>query len=340
MWGEVVSNPSDISESRFFVTGGAGFIGSALVEELLKAGAEVLVYDSFIYGHESNVRGLEGKLNVVMGDILSWRMVECLTAYKPDYVIHLAAEPFIPYSYENPERFLDVNINGTLNILKASRLAKAKRIIFFSSSEVYGTGKILPINEDHPTLPLSAYAVSKLAADRLCFVFAREQGIPVIIVRPFNCYGPRETQPYVIPEIISQLVRGKQVRLGNLKARRDFTYVYDTTKCVLQLATADIENGEVVNIGSNRSYSIEEIARLVGELVWHEDIEIVVERSRMRPLDLEVLQCDYSKVHRISGWKPTTSIEDGMKKTIDWYIENGKSWTWERIALPRREYTL
>lgn len=313
------------------VTGGAGFIGSTLVSELLKKGAKVIVYDNFLYGDKSNLGEIEKSLQIVNGDILGWKIYHTIKQFKVKYLFHLAAEPYIPNCYDNPEKFFDVNVKGTLNVLMACKTLGVKRIIHFSSSEVYGTAQYTPMDEKHPTLPLSTYAVSKLAADRICFVFSHEHKIPVVIVRPFNCYGPRETQPYVIPEIISQLSRKKVAKLGNVKARRDFTYVEDIARGTIAAMESDIPKGEAMNLGSNKTYSIEELVYLIGKIMGHDDIEIEIDQSRLRPLDVEILQCDFSKANKNLAWKPEICIEEGLKRTIQWYMNNGRRWTWERI---------
>jgi nucleoside-diphosphate-sugar epimerase len=320
-----------IRGENVLVTGGAGFIGSALVRELLKERANVIVYDNFLYGDRSNLMDVEDRIQIVNGDVLSWKIYHTIREHKVKYVFHLAAEPYIPHCYDNPEKFFDVNVKGTMNVLMACKTLDVERVIHFSSSEVYGTAQYTPMDEKHPTLPLSTYAVSKLAADRLCFVFHHEHGIPVIILRPFNCYGPRETQPYVIPEIISQLARKSIVRLGNIKAKRDFTFVEDIAKGAIATLKSDIPDGEVVNLGSNKTYSIEEIAHLTGKLIGHDNIEIKIESSRLRPLDVNLLQCDYSKVKNYTNWEPKVDIEKGLKYTIEWYMKNGKRWTWEKL---------
>lgn len=315
------------------VTGGAGFIGSALVRELLKEEAKIIVYDNFLYGDRSNLMEIEENIQIVNGDILSWKIYHVIKEHKVKYVFHLAAEPYIPRCYDNPEKFFDVNVKGTMNVLMACKTLDVERIIHFSSSEVYGTAQYTPMNEKHPTLPLSTYAVSKLAADRLCFVFNREHSIPVIIVRPFNSYGPRETQPYVIPEIIAQLSKTNVVKLGNIKAKRDFTYVEDTAKGAIAIMKSEIPSGEVVNLGSNKAYSIEELAQLIGKLMGYKNVEIKIESSRLRPLDVNLLQCDYSKTQKETGWEPKVDIEEGLKRTIEWHKDNGKLWIWERFPL-------
>jgi len=319
-----------MKEENVLVTGGAGFIGSALVRELLKRNANVIVYDNFLYGDHSNLRGIENRIQMVNGDVLSWKLYHTIKKYKVKYVFHLAAEPYIPRCYDNPEKFFDVNVKGTINTLMACKTLDVNLVVHFSSSEVYGTAQYVPMDEKHPTLPLSTYAVSKLAADRICFVFSREHNIPVVIVRPFNCYGPRETQPYVIPEIITQLSRGNTLKLGNIEAKRDFTYVEDIARGAVSVMKSDIQSGEVVNLGSNKAYSIKKLAHLVGEIMDHDDIEIEIEESRLRPLDVDILQCDYSKAKKYLSWEPEVSIEEGLKNTVKWYVENGNRWSWER----------
>ena len=318
-----------IEKDNVLVTGGAGFIGSALVRALIKKGVNVVVYDNFLYGHKSNLVDVEDDIDIVRGDILSWKIYQAIKEFNIGYVFHLAAEPYVPSSYDNPEKFFDINIKGTMNLLMACKTLDVKRILHFSSSEVYGTAKSVPMDEGHPTLPLSTYAVSKLAADRMCYVFHHEHDTPVLIARPFNCYGPREMQPYVIPEIISQLVRGNVVRLGNTKARRDFTYVDDTARAAITMMESDIPNGETVNLGSNTAYSIQELAELVGALLKYDDIEIKTEKSRLRPLDVDHLQCNYSMAKKYTGWEPKIDIKEGLRLTIDWYVNNGRRWYWE-----------
>jgi len=332
----------NLEGKNIFISGGAGFIGSSLTRELLNRKANVTVYDNFIYGDQENISELAGDIQIVQGDILSWKLQHTIKNHKIDYIFHLAAEPYIPHCYDNPEKFFDVNVKGTMKVLMAAKLLDVKKVVHLSSSEVYGTSKYNPMDEKHPLLPLSTYAVSKLSADRICFVWAKEHNIPVVIVRPFNNYGPRETQPYVIPEIITQLDKSNKVKLGNIEAIRDFTYVEDVVKGIVDLLNDNVPLGEAINIGSNTSYSIKYIANVIGNLMGHKDIEIIIEDSRLRPLDVDKLQCDYSKINSLIEWKPTTSLKDGLRKTIDWFRENGRVWSWEKRAggtfmvLPKR----
>jgi nucleoside-diphosphate-sugar epimerase len=315
---------------KLLVTGGAGFMGSALIRCLVNEGCDVYAYDNFATGTAANLKSIIPHDHIIRGDVESWKFMKIVSTTKPDTLYHLAADPYIPMSYDYPERFMRTNFQGTLNVLMTSKTFEVKRIVHYSTSEVYGSAQTVPMNEQHPTLPHSVYAVSKLAGDQLCRVLAKEQGVPVVIVRPFNCYGPRETHPYVIPEIISQLSRSDEVTLGNLEARRDFTYVDDTARAVSLLATKEGIEGETFNVGSGRDYSIKELAEAASSIMRNGQSKIRVDKSRLRPYDVGRLICDSSKVRNLTGWKPEVSLEEGLRRTIQWYKESGNTWEWER----------
>jgi dTDP-glucose 4,6-dehydratase len=315
---------------KILVTGGAGFMGSALVRVLVDQEYDVFCYDNFVSGTASNVREIIPHDHILRGDVEGWKLMKTLSNTKPDVVFHLAADPYIPLSYEHPERFVRTNFEGTLNVLMTCKTFGVRRIIHYSTSEVYGSAKAVPMNEQHPTAPQSVYAVSKLAADHLCQVLAKEQDIPVVVVRPFNCYGPRETHPYVIPEIVSQLTRSDVLVLGNLEARRDFTYVDDTARAACMLVSKERVEGQVFNIGTGRDHSVKEIAEQIGLIMRGGTLKIRVEQSRLRPYDVTRLICDSSKLRNLTGWKPEVEMEEGLKKTVEWYKQNGCAWEWER----------
>lgn len=308
-------------------------MGSALVRCLVDNGYDTYAYDNFATGTAANLKSIIPSGNIFRGDVESWKLMKNISSLKPDMLFHLAADPYIPLSYDYPERFMRTNFQGALNVLMTSKTLDVKRIIHYSTSEVYGSAQTVPMNEQHPTLPQSVYAVSKLAGDQLCRVLAKEQGVPVAIVRPFNCYGPRETHPYVIPEIISQLARSDEVVLGNLEARRDFTYVDDTARAVCLLAEKEGIEGEVFNVGSGEDHSVREIAEMATLIMKGGKAKIRVDTSRLRPYDVSRLICDSSKIRNLTGWKPETAFEEGLRKTVEWYNENGRSWEWERRYL-------
>lgn len=319
----------DLRNKRVMVTGGAGFIGSTLVRELLKEGAKVIVFDIFSSGDMRNLKELKDEIRIIKGDITGRSFRTILEKSGAEYVFNLAAEPYIPHCYNRPLRFFEVNANGAINVLFACKHAGVKRIVQYSTSEVYGSAKYVPMDEHHPTLPLSTYAVSKLAADRLCYTFFHEQTIPVVILRQFNVFGPRETQPYIIPELISQLSRSNKLKLGNIKARRDLTYVEDAARGAIALMKSKGTDGQVYNMGTGKDWSVKQMAETIGRLMGHDKINIEIDKTRLRPLDVSVLRCDPTKMRRLTGWKPYVSLEDGLRRTIDDFENHGGKWLWE-----------
>jgi nucleoside-diphosphate-sugar epimerase len=316
---------------KVLVAGGAGFVGSQLVRELLVLGADVVVYDNFLHGTRENLQGLDRKVEVVIGDVLDeYKLFEAFRRCAPRYAFNLVGDTYVPSAYDVPKRFLRVNVEGTMNLLLAAKSSGVERVVYVSSTEVYGEARQMPMTEEHPLAPANTYAVTKLAADRLCYTFHHEHGVPVVIARIFNCYGPRETQPYVIPEIITQFDKGPVVELGNLDARRDFTYVADTARGLVATLVSDIPAGDVVNVGSNITYSVRELVAEIAPLLGHSRFEARTDPRRLRRLDVECFQCDATKLEQHTGWKPTVSLREGLELTTKWFRENGRAWSWER----------
>lgn len=312
-----------IANKRVLVTGADGFIGSHLTELLVHEGAKVTalsLYNSFNdWGWLESLPCL-GEVEVVTGDVRDPHL--CLTlARNAEVIFHLAALIPIPYSYRAPSSFVDTNITGTLNMCQAALAAGVERMVQVSTSEVYGTARYVPIDEAHPLQPQSPYSATKIGADAIATSFQRSFGLPVVIARPFNTYGPRQSARAVIPTIISQIAGGKaEISLGETETTRDFTFVEDTARGMLAVARLDGGAGDVFNIGSNCEISIGNLFRLIAELM-HSDAKIAVSAERKRPGDSEVyrLWCDNGKLATASGFRPMTSLRDGLMRTIDWF---------------------
>jgi len=310
-----------LADRRILVTGGAGFIGSEVAAQLCRQGSKVTVFDDFSSGKIEYVSPLDG-ITVIRGDVCDREKVASAVRDQ-EIVIHLAALPFIPDSYYYPEDFFRVNTMGSVNLVWQSIQSESvERLVHVSSSEVYGTALYTPIDEKHPTLPHSTYAVSKLAADRAVFAMHKEHSYPAVIVRPFNSYGPKVTQPYIVPEIASQLLNGRNpLELGNVDAVRDFTYVDDTARAIILASMETRAVGETVNIGSGRGTSISDLAMLMAKILGRE-VTIHIDENRVRPYDVEKLICDFSKAQRILDWSPTISLDEGLRRTLDWLRSN------------------
>lgn len=311
--------------TRALVTGADGFIGSHLVEMLLARGYHVRalgLYNAF------NFRGwLEqvqhDNLEVEMGDIRDGN--SCLRFTEGiDTVYHLAAWGAIPYSYRSPDSYIDTNVKGTANICMAALKSGVRRIIHTSTSEVYGTARYVPIDEAHPLQPQSPYSASKIGADAIAMSYWSSFGLPLVVARPFNTYGPRQSARAIIPTIISQIASGaKAIKLGELTPTRDLTYVTDTCKGFMELGEAPGDlAGEVINIGSNFEVDMETLFRTIAELM-NSEAQPVTDQVRVRPAASEVrrLWCDNSKIVRLTGFHPDHSLRDGLRKTIDWFME-------------------
>jgi NAD dependent epimerase/dehydratase len=316
------------------VTGADGFIGSHLTEALVRSGSEVrafVQYNSFnSYGWLDQCSpDVAGRFEVFAGDIRDPNGVR--TAMKGcDIVLHLAALIAIPYSYHSPDTYIETNIKGTLNILQAAREADVKRVIHTSTSEVYGTAQFVPITEEHPLVGQSPYSASKIGADQLAISFNRSFGTPVVILRPFNTYGPRQSARAVIPTIITQIASGlRKINLGSLSPTRDFNYVSDTVNGFIKASTVAQGIGEVINLGSNYEISIGDTASLIAELMGKE-IELSVDNDRLRPQKSEVerLWASNSKAKQLLGWEPKHAgiegLRSGLTETIHWF-QDGKN---------------
>lgn len=257
-------------------------MGSHVVDELNQRGYEVIHFDIY---------------NNIEQDIRNQKTIE---EYMSDaiYTIHLCACPYIPFGYTHPNEFFEINANGTQNVLNAAKKT-GSRVIYTSTSEVYGTAEDpnKPMNEHHRIRPHSTYAVAKYAGDGLCQTYGKEHNVDVTVVRLFNNYGPRETWRYVIPEIIEQLHRGKTLSLGNIYAERDFTYVTDGARALVDVMECSNLKGHVVNCGSGETWSIEEIAWMLGDIMRpDEEVVIKVDQYKLRPYDVDRLLCDNGKI--------------------------------------------
>ncbi|MBI4569421.1 MAG: GDP-mannose 4,6-dehydratase [Planctomycetes bacterium] len=302
------------------VTGAGGFCGSHLVESLLADGAAVRAFVRYNgrgdLGWLSAVR--HPLLEVIAGDLEDQSAV-VEAARGAEVVCHLGALVGIPYSYVHPEEVLRSNTFGTFNVLTAARAAGARRVVHVSTSEVYGTARYVPIDERHPLTGQSPYSASKIAADKVAESFHLAFGLPVVTVRPFNMYGPRQSPRAVIPTIISQLSRGPRLRLGALEPTRDFTFVADTVRAIRAAAAAPPETvvGKTINVGSGKEISVGDLARLIGEIMGVPP-DIGREEVRLRPAGSEVerLLSDSSLAATLLGWRPLVGLRDGLARTI------------------------
>lgn len=310
---------------KILVTGADGFIGSHLVQALMDRGCDVrafVYYNSFnSWGWLDTLTSEKARaLDVFAGDIrdpngVAKAMEGC------DVVFHLAALIAIPFSYHSPDSYVDTNIKGTLNVLQAARRFDTKRVVVTSTSEVYGTAQYAPIDERHPFQGQSPYSATKIGADRLAESFFRSFETPVIIARPFNTYGPRQSARAVIPTVITQLLSGEtQLRLGSLTPTRDFNFVADTVNGFIALAECDAAIGEEVNIATGVEHTIADVANfLISEL--NPEAKIVTDEQRMRPDASEVfrLMGDNKKITMLTDWRPAHDLHAGLQETVNWF---------------------
>lgn len=316
---------------KVLITGADGFIGSHLTEALVRAGHQVtafVLYNSFSsWGWlDQCAADVTGQFEVFAGDIrdphgVRTAMTGC------EAVLHLAALIAIPYSYHSPDTYVDTNIKGTLNVVQAARELDVAKVIHTSTSEVYGTAQFVPITEDHPLQGQSPYSASKIGADQLALSFYLSFGTPVVILRPFNTYGPRQSARAVIPTIITQIASGqRRISLGALHPTRDFNYVADTVAGFLAALDSDHGVGEVINLGGSFEVSIGDTARTIAEVMGAE-IEILTDEQRLRPEKSEVerLWADNRKARDWLGWRPRFGGRDGFRRgleqTVAWFAD-------------------
>lgn len=318
--------------TRVLVTGADGFIGSTLAEMLVRKGFAVralCLYNSLgsLGWLDTIDKELLSEIEVVMGDVRD--PVLTRDAIRGcEVVYHLAALIAIPYSYEAPSSYIETNINGTLNVLQAARDLDIRKVVHTSTSETYGTAQYVPIDESHPLVGQSPYSATKIGADQLAISFNKSFGVPITILRPFNTYGPRQSNRAVIPTIITQLAAGnKELVLGALSPTRDFNYVTDTCKAFVAVAESDKTIGKVINCASKFEVSIGETAKLIAELMGKQ-ISIVEEAQRIRPNKSEVrrLYGDNSLIKELTDWVPEyeglQGFKIGLQKTISWFCES------------------
>lgn len=307
------------------VTGAGGFIGSHLAERLVELGAEVRAmvhYNALGSWGWLDSSPLRGRMEVIAGDIADRDSVAG-AARGAEVVFHLAALIGIPYSYRAPESYVRTNITGTLNVLEAARASGSTRVVHTSTSEVYGTAIRVPIDEEHPLQGQSPYSATKIGADKIAESYHLSFGVPVTTVRPFNTFGPRQSARAVIPTIISQVLAGQGVKLGNVDATRDLNFVANTVDGFVRAASVPDAAGQTVNLGSGREISIRDLARLIGERAGL-PVRVEQDASRVRPERSEVerlLACN-RKAHELLGWEPRVSLEEGLDATIGWMREN------------------
>jgi dTDP-glucose 4,6-dehydratase len=312
---------------KVLVTGGAGFIGSHLTEKLVALGARTRV---LVHYNSSGSWGwldhspVKNDIEVNLGDIRDQDSLE-RAMEGVDVVFHLAALIAIPYSYQAPLSYVRTNVEGTMNVLQSAARNEVSSIVHTSTSEVYGSAITVPISEQHPLQGQSPYSATKIGADKIAESFHLSFGLPVVTVRPFNTFGPRQSMRAVIPTIITQALYEEEIRLGSLDPTRDLNYVADTVEGFVKAAATPAAIGETINLGTGRETSIRELTQKIQEIVGR-DLPIVTDKQRIRPTKSEVerLCADTSKARAILGWSPAYTLEQGLEQTVEWIRENNE----------------
>lgn len=325
---------------KIFVTGSAGFIGSHLVENLVKKNYKVKAlvhYNSLGYIGNLNFipKDILKEVEIIFGDVQDFDFIK--KASKGSSVImHLAALIGIPYSYEAVSSYINTNIIGTRNVLQAALENNVSQIIHTSTSEVYGSAEYVPMNEKHPLNAQSPYSATKISADKLAESYWRSFCLPVSTLRPFNTYGPRQSSRAIVPTIVSQLIKNNpQVCIGSGFPIRDFTYVVDTANAYVSMVGNTKSFGEVINVGSGKGVSINGLIALVYEIAGINKFKVKSVKERIRPKNSEVdrLICDNSKAKKILGWKPSVDLKTGLKEVISFVSDNRERYFTERYAI-------
>ena len=311
---------------RILVTGAGGFIGIHLVDNLVTSGALVR---ALVHYRSDGSWGLldesehKNDVEVVAGDICDRDSVK-QAMHGREVVFHLAALIAIPYSYHAPLSYIRTNVEGALTVLQSARETGIARLVHTSTSEAYGTARYVPIDEGHPLQAQSPYSATKIAADKLAESFHLSFGVPVVTVRPFNTFGPRQSARAIIPTIITQALMQPTIHLGSLEPTRDFSYVSDTVQGLIRAAECPEAIGQVINIGSGREISVGDLAALILKLVGRQDMAVTCDDERVRPdqSEIEQLCADNRKAQQILGWRPQHTLEEGLVRTIEWIRNN------------------
>src|SRR4030042_4010212 len=314
-------------KAKVLVTGANGFIGSHLSEHLINLGAKIAVlleYNPNNYlGHLKFLqKNMLSEVEQILGDIRDPELIKKIVKGK-DTIFHLGALVSIPYSFINPREVFEVNAEGTLNILLAARDQEVNKIVTTSTSEVYGTALYTPIDENHPLQAQSPYAASKIAADKIAESFYKTYNLPVAIIRPFNTYGPRQSDRAIIPTIIIQALKKSTINIGSTTPRRDLSYVSDTVEGFIKIAESKKSIGQVINIGLGKDISIGELIKMIISIM-DKEVKIISTEKRKRPKKSEVMRllCDNRKAKKIVNWTPKVSLKEGLNMTIEWIKKN------------------
>ena len=321
----------DWKSQSVLVTGAGGFIGSHLVEWLVVLGAKTRAFVRYTSRPQAGFLDtlspdIRKSIEIIRGDLRDYNAVLQATQ-GVNVVFHLGALIGIPYSYVHPRETVDTNVMGTLNVLLAAREVGVERIIHTSSSEVYGTARYVPIDEAHPLQAQSPYSASKIGADKIAESFSDSYALPVVILRPFNTYGPRQSARAVIPTIITQALVGEEVSLGNLTPRRDFTYVTDTVEGFVRAAECEEAIGRTINLGTSTEVSISDLVEKIGAILGRRlQVRQDAIRQRLTGSEVERLIADYGLARDILGWEPQIPLDEGLTRTVEWIASNLSSY--------------